>query len=547
MERNFEESMIILDSSLSISCIQNNKSYNASCNSRDLRAYQNSSMMFQRNIDENWLTVEDAFQITKGNKRSQWIYGLTLCFIYSLPRNFVYALPFLGKYPDFEWRSDSHPDWYQCPRADVWNNSGELSGFEYRYNTNSIYTIDNWVTSMNLECVPEYKIGLFGSLYFIGYLLGSAFLTRFADINGRKSILTYSLATSTIAAILFLITNNLIMTYLLILINGFVIAPTASVSYLYMMEVIEEKSKKLFNYLTCTLDAWDIILISIYYYYIKSGESILYMYVIHAIINLATLYYIPESPHFLYSKCKFSELKDCFNNYAKLNNAPQLHPHAKFNKEGNWMNNIIEESSIWSLISDKSRLINLLVMIFNWCAWSFWFYFIGYFLKYFKGDMYTNTIMMGTADIIAVLLTRIGQNYFSTKKGFMLSFFVVFLVTLVYLSAESLSILAPLLILLIRLGTTIAFTLVYFGNSEIFPTIYLSTVFAICQIWAKSTTVFAPMVAEIIEKPIIIITILSLTAALMSTLLRPSKEMSKFISEPCKPSKSKLELSERSS
>ena len=133
--------------------------------------------------DEILITFEEAFETTKGSKASQWIYGLILWLIYNSARGFVYGLPFLGKYPDFEWRSNSHPDWYQCPRADVWNNSGELSGFEYRYNTNSIYTIDNWVTSMNLECVPEYKIGLFGSLYFIGYLLGSATLTRRSDIH----------------------------------------------------------------------------------------------------------------------------------------------------------------------------------------------------------------------------------------------------------------------------------------------------------------------------------------------------------------------------
>lgn len=58
-----------------------------------------------------------------------------------------------------------------------------------------------------------------------------------------------------------------------------------------------------------------------------------------------------------------------------------------------------------------------------------------------------------------------------------------------------------------RLGVTFAFGLSYFGNQEYFEPMYLSTVFGICNVFARSSTVAAPMVAEVIPQPILTITV----------------------------------------
>ena len=46
-------------------------------------------------------------------------------------------------------------------------------------------TIWNWTTKYKLFCEEdEYLIGLFGSFFFFGFVLGSATLLRLADIFG---------------------------------------------------------------------------------------------------------------------------------------------------------------------------------------------------------------------------------------------------------------------------------------------------------------------------------------------------------------------------
>jgi hypothetical protein len=61
--------------------------------------------------------------------------------------------------------------------------------------------------------------------------------------------------------------------------------------------------------------------------------------------------------------------------------------------------------------------------------------------------MYTNAMMMGTADIIAAISVRIAQMYISTKRGFIIAYLWVFIVTVFYLLFESIESLIPICIL----------------------------------------------------------------------------------------------------
>jgi hypothetical protein len=51
----------------------------------------------------------------------------------------------------------------------------------YTFDFNNQYTLNNWMTDLNLICEEPYKIGLLGALSFISFTLGSAFITRIAD------------------------------------------------------------------------------------------------------------------------------------------------------------------------------------------------------------------------------------------------------------------------------------------------------------------------------------------------------------------------------
>ena len=137
-------------------------------------------------------------------------------------------------------------------------------------------------------------------------------------------------------------------------------------------------------------------------------------------------------------------------------------------------------------------------------------------------------MIIGAADALAVVLVRIGQIYISTKKGFIFSFMSVFVISIIYMMVQNVIGLVPFWVLFMRLGITIGFTLAYFGNSEYFPAEFMSTVFGLCNIFARTSTIFAPMVAEVLSQPILLITVLTITSSLCSILLRPPEKIGDF-------------------
>jgi len=49
----------------------------------------------------NTVTLEEAFEMTKGNQFSTFFHAVIFSFSYSSSALFTYVLPFLGKYPAF--------------------------------------------------------------------------------------------------------------------------------------------------------------------------------------------------------------------------------------------------------------------------------------------------------------------------------------------------------------------------------------------------------------------------------------------------------------
>jgi MFS family permease len=64
----------------------------------------------------------------------------------------------------------------------------ELVDVNYDYTDPDALSFHNYIDRLDLECAPHSSIGLLGSAYFTGWALASVFVTRSADMYGRKSI-----------------------------------------------------------------------------------------------------------------------------------------------------------------------------------------------------------------------------------------------------------------------------------------------------------------------------------------------------------------------
>ena len=76
--------------------------------------------------------------------------------------------------PKFKCFHESSPDeLYDCKQKDFCHDGSLDEGVSFITQWDSVYSLYNWVPKLDLYCVKDIEMGLFGSLYFAGFLLGT--------------------------------------------------------------------------------------------------------------------------------------------------------------------------------------------------------------------------------------------------------------------------------------------------------------------------------------------------------------------------------------
>jgi len=73
----------------------------------------------------------------------------------------------------------------QCSREDFCE-VADPSLLSWRVDWSARYSLHNWISQLNLHCASSFEIGLFGTLYFAGYLVSCAIFPPLSDKFGRK-------------------------------------------------------------------------------------------------------------------------------------------------------------------------------------------------------------------------------------------------------------------------------------------------------------------------------------------------------------------------
>lgn len=176
------------------------------------------------------------------------------------------------------------------------------------------------------------------------------------------------------------------------------------------------------------------------------------------------------------------------------------------------------------LFSDRDYRINLLVLTFLWIAASFDYFLINFQMKYIEGDMYINTIVSCTSEVVAYIVSGALYKVIGTKVSFF-GFFTLAIVGSVFyiIFGEAHKTLIPVMVLGAKFGISGAFNLVYLANT-LFPPIYASTTFGIFNIFARLASMLAPQFAEFPKPlPMTIFCIMAGAALVVSIFLRTPK------------------------
>lgn len=159
-------------------------------------------------------------------------------------------------------------------------------------------------------------------------------------------------------------------------------------------------------------------------------------------------------------------------------------------------------------------------MAFLWTASSFNYYLINFLLKSINGDVFINTTVSSASEIVAYILGGIAYQKVGIHLTLIVSFAVSCLGSIALLIWQENESAVPFMIMAARFGVSATFNICYLANAQLFPAIFAGTAFGICNIFAKTSTIIAPLLAEVRGRPpMIVFCILTGSASFISSLI----------------------------
>ena len=161
-----------------------------------------------------------------------------------------------------------------------------------------------------------------------------------------------------------------------------------------------------------------------------------------------------------------------------------------------------------------------------WTTSSFCDYLLTFYLKYIPGNIFVNTSCSTFASLIGHAASGVVAKKFGIKIAFFVSFILASLggLLLIFLyNADGLVI--GVFVLFAKFGCSFAFNLVYFATPQMFPTAHCGKAFGICNVIARFSTIFSPLIAELPDPvPMAFFSAMTIVSAFLPIFLRKVKK-----------------------
>ena len=211
-------------------------------------------------------SIDDAFKYSGGFGKFQWYYSVVLIVVFSMHGYLPYTLAYQLLMPPFFCKPADQPDStpYECKHDAFYKHSKCDPNILFTPNMDTSESLYNWAYDMELFCTSSFEIGLFGSLYFVGFMLGSLTLLRLADIFGRRPIYFLGIVLHLASLTLAIFIESLLSRYLCIAALGVATAITVNCTFVYMLELVPANRQNLLGGFPHALDGLNIAFCTLY-------------------------------------------------------------------------------------------------------------------------------------------------------------------------------------------------------------------------------------------------------------------------------------------
>ena len=133
-------------------------------------------------VTEQGVTLDDAILAAGGFGKFQWILMVFYIMAFVSGNFILYNIDPLTERPVY--MCESEPDvYFECTAEEICESDFTIP---YYIDENDVDSLENWVETLDLMCVPDEEIYRISWIYYIGEIVGCLIISRIPDLYGRK-------------------------------------------------------------------------------------------------------------------------------------------------------------------------------------------------------------------------------------------------------------------------------------------------------------------------------------------------------------------------
>ena len=157
----------------------------------------------------------------------------------------VQNMAYLELMPHYECQVPGNEKrWETCYASDFCRADHTFDSSVVRVDESNPHSLNNWVDQMGLTCVEHSKIGLLGTMLFLGWMASSMIVPGLSDIYGRKKFFIGFHVLQVAAIFGLLWCSNVKQALALLFALGFSGVGRSPIVYIYLLEMLTPQYQK---------------------------------------------------------------------------------------------------------------------------------------------------------------------------------------------------------------------------------------------------------------------------------------------------------------
>ncbi|XP_036941476.1 solute carrier family 22 member 2-like [Acanthopagrus latus] len=421
-----------------------------------------------------------------------------------------------------------------CEQYEVdWNNTGltcdsqELNltnvpvtackdGWEYQYEGRK-----SFVTEFNLVCSDAWLVDMYQSILNVGFLIGSFAFGYFADRFGRRVSIMTSNILNLIAGIVLAVVPNYISILVVRCIFGFGVKGGWMNGYVLLTEMVGAEYRRTVGIVYQMFFSIGNLILPLLAYYITDWRWLQVVITAPYLFFLPYYWFIPESPRWLISQKNTSKALEITEAMAKENKK-------KLSKNFETLTEDEGDSpsaSLLDLVRTPNMRKHTFILMFNWFTSAVVYQGLIMRVGIAGGNVYIDFLISGLVEFPAAFLILITIERIGRRLPFAAANIVAGAACVITaFIPDSMFWFKTVVACIGRLGITMAFEMVVFVNTELYPTFIRNLGVSVCSTLCDIGGIVSPFLLYRLafiwlELPLIIFGVVAFVAGALVLLL----------------------------